>query len=411
MEMSKVDRYTDVESALRNTDLRQALYDEGAIAMKGVLVNLHGEEHTLRRAIESRIFRRNFFRHYENDIFPLILDDTLDKYLVTKDADLKDLGYRVMVNTSLQFAGIDRQDNSVEEADTLHGLLDIFGHAATLGQHSGDREPLKKKLEEALALFRERFFLPSLKRRKDLLKLQENNEITRDDLPSDILTTVLLHADKLDISEEQIMRETAFFFLAGAHTSVHTLLHAMNEIFLWQEKKGISTEELVDDRALLQKMVHESMRLHPSSPEARRICEADTSIGSGRLLKKGERLSINLQKANRDTEIFGADADEFNVHRECPDKISRTGVTFGGGMHVCLGQNLVAGTVVKPGAHIDENNHQFGTIVMFINELLKSGIEQHPERAPEKDAYSSRDLYTSYPVRFGRTRSCDNESP
>ena len=70
MEVHRVSTYHDVEHALRITDLKQSLYDEGKILMDKVLVTLHGDEHRQRRSIESQLFRKNFFRVYENEVFP-----------------------------------------------------------------------------------------------------------------------------------------------------------------------------------------------------------------------------------------------------------------------------------------------------------------------------------------------------
>ena len=42
MEIHRVSTYHDVEHALRITDLKQSLYDEGKILMDKVLVTLHG---------------------------------------------------------------------------------------------------------------------------------------------------------------------------------------------------------------------------------------------------------------------------------------------------------------------------------------------------------------------------------
>ena len=70
------DSFQDAEAALRQNDLKQALYDEGGILMDKVLVTLHGDEHRTRRTVESQLFRRNFFRHYENEVFPKLLAET-----------------------------------------------------------------------------------------------------------------------------------------------------------------------------------------------------------------------------------------------------------------------------------------------------------------------------------------------
>ena len=44
MEIHRVSAYHDVEHALRITDLKQSLYDEGKILMDKVLVTLHGDD-------------------------------------------------------------------------------------------------------------------------------------------------------------------------------------------------------------------------------------------------------------------------------------------------------------------------------------------------------------------------------
>ena len=45
MKIHRVDTFKAAESALRQSDLRQSLYDEGGILMDKVLVTLHGDEH------------------------------------------------------------------------------------------------------------------------------------------------------------------------------------------------------------------------------------------------------------------------------------------------------------------------------------------------------------------------------
>ena len=75
MKIHRVDTYAAVEDALKQRDLKQSLYDEGGILMDKVLVTLHGDEHRHRRAVESQVFRRNFFRYYEDEVFPKLLSE------------------------------------------------------------------------------------------------------------------------------------------------------------------------------------------------------------------------------------------------------------------------------------------------------------------------------------------------
>ena len=400
MEIHRVSAYHDVEHALRITDLKQSLYDEGKILMDKVLVTLHGDEHRQRRSIESQLFRKNFFRVYENEVFPELLSETLNQFLTESALDLKELGYRIMVHLSLSFAGIDRFDGTVEEADAQHRLLIQLGQAATIGQFKGDREPIFQEIREAIDEFRERFFLPSRTRRLALLEQYRAGALSEEDLPRDILTILLMHDAELAMPDELMVREVAFFYLAASHTSVHTLVHATNELFNWCEHQDQTPAEVVASAHQLQRFVLESMRLHPSSPEAWRRAEAEITLADGRVVPEGDKVVVDLQTANRDTSVFGEDAAEFNPLRSVQGRISPAGMSFGGGMHVCLGMNLVAGTVLRDGESPKADNHQFGTITLIIKELIERGMRPNPDQAPKKIEASERDVWAIYPVLF-----------
>ena len=400
MEVHRVSTYHDVEHALRITDLKQSLYDEGKILMDKVLVTLHGDEHRQRRSIESQLFRKNFFRVYENEVFPDLLRETLDQFLTDSSLDLKELGYRIMVHLSLSFAGIDRIDGTVEEADAQHRLLIQLGQAATIGQFKGDREPIFQEIREAIDEFRERFFLPSRARRLATLEDYQAGNISEEALPRDILTILLMHDAELSMPDELMVREVAFFYLAASHTSVHTLVHATHELFNWCANENKTPEEIVANPHQLQRFVLESMRLHPSSPEAWRRAEADVTLADGRLIPKGDKVVVELQTANRDATIFGDDATEFNPQRTIQGRISPAGMSFGGGMHVCLGMNLVAGTVLRDGEAPNPENHQFGTVTLIIKELIERGMLPNPDQLPQKIEASERDVWATYPVLF-----------
>ena len=400
MEVHRVSTYHDVEHALRITDLKQSLYDEGKILMDKVLVTLHGDEHRQRRSIESQLFRKNFFRVYENEVFPDLLRETLDQFLTDSSLDLKELGYRIMVHLSLSFAGIDRIDGTVEEADAQHRLLIQLGQAATIGQFKGDREPIFQEIREAIDEFRERFFLPSRARRLATLEDYQAGNISEEALPRDILTILLMHDAELSMPDELMVREVAFFYLAASHTSVHTLVHATHELFNWCANENKTPEEIVANPHQLQRFVLESMRLHPSSPEAWRRAEADVTLADGRLIPKGDKVVVELQTANRDATIFGDDATEFNPQRSIQGRISPAGMSFGGGMHVCLGMNLVAGTVLRDGEAPNPENHQFGTVTLIIKELIERGMLPNPDQLPQKIEASERDVWATYPVLF-----------
>ena len=138
---------------LRVNDLRQALYDAGAILMDKVLVNLHGKEHQMRRKVEAKILKPNFFRWYETEVFKKTLDETITPYLKEGKADLVDLAYRILLNLTADFSGIDRPKKSDDETERILIMLRTFGKAATLGQAKGDKDAISNEIKNSLETF------------------------------------------------------------------------------------------------------------------------------------------------------------------------------------------------------------------------------------------------------------------
>lgn len=392
--------YRACEKALMEPDLKQGLYDEGAILMKEVLVTLHGEEHRTRRVLEMRVFRRNFFRHYEHDVIPRIFEEVVRPHLDEGKTDIVQFGYRVMVYLAIAFAGIDLQTRTQEESEDLVRMLRVFGTAATLAQSNLDRDEAKKEIQATLDEFDRRFFAPSAQRRQELIDQFTTGEIEEDDLPMDVLTVLLRNEDKLDLVRDMVLRETAFFFLAGAHTSVHSLGHAIHHLLTWCEEHPEDRQKLVEDTRLIQRFVHESFRLHPSSPVSWRKAQSGVEFLSGENANEGDKVIVHLQVANRDSKIFGSDAAEFNPFREMPKGVSETGITFGIGIHSCLGRNLAAGTLPKPGEEVDPERRQLGTVSWIAHGLLKHGAVKDPDKPGHIDPTITRETWAIYPVLF-----------
>ncbi len=398
MQTIELNTFRACEDALKNSDLKQALYDEGAIVMDRVLVTLHGEEHRTRRVLEMRVFRRDFFRRYEQEVIPEIFARVLQQFQQQASVDVVEFGYRVMVYLAIAFAGIDTQDESTEEFDDLVRMLRMFGVAATLGQSNLDREATKLEIQRTLDEFDTRFFTPSAERRREAIKRFEAGEIGEDDLPMDVLTVLLRNEDAIDIARDLVLRETAFYFLAGAHTSVHSLGHIVDHLLTWCEEHPEDRARLASDTELLQHFVHESFRLHPSSPVSWRKALAPVSFLDGQSAETGDKVVVNLRDANRDASIFGDDAAEFLPERTVPPGIDRTGLTFGIGIHSCLGKNLAAGTLPRPGETISEDKRQLGTLTWIARGLLQAGMRKDPERQGELDRTIARETWQTYPV-------------
>jgi cytochrome P450 len=385
--------YRACEAALRSPHLKQALYDAGAVVMEGTLLTLHGPDHAVRRAVEVRVFRRNFLRHYAREIFPRTLEDTLAPYLVAGGADLIELGYRATANLTADFAGIDRPDRSAEESEALIALVRTFSEGATMVHSRRDPADLEAAVRAALDVFDARFLAPSIARRRAILAAGDP-----DDLPRDILGILLEAADELPLDAGTLRREMAFYMQAGAHSTANAVVHSFHEIREWAAADPGRRARLLDP-LFLQRAVHESLRLHPASPEAWRTATAPLALVGTGPVAPGDRLVLDLHAANRDPAVFGSDADAFAPDRPLPDGVLPSGLTFGIGMHACLGRELDGGTLAKAGA--DPETINLGIVPLIVQRLFALGAEPDPADPPTPDPKTSRPNWGRYPVRFG----------
>jgi cytochrome P450 len=402
MTIITVDGYKEANQTLSIADLKQSLYDEGRVLMDRVLVTLHGEEHRTRRLLEMKIFKKDFFNYYEKQVLPAVVQTTLERFLPSGRADLMEFGRHAMLDLTADFAGIDRPLGDEEERNSLVGILNGFGVAATLGQYKGDREAMRAVAVKALHDFDLRFFSPSVARRRRLLEQLAAGEITEDQLPRDILTILLRNEAKAELTPDMILRETGFYFLSGAHTSVHSLTHAMHEIFQWCATHPQDAERVKHDSLFVQRCVHESLRLHPSSPIAQRKPLCPVQLPTGQQANPEDTVVVDLFHANRQTGTFGADAATFNPHRQLPPIQPPYGVTFGVGIHTCLGRNLAAGEAAKAGT--DPATHQYGTVTLLALALIANNARPNPASAPQREVNIAREAWASYPVLIGASR-------
>jgi hypothetical protein len=173
----------------------------------------------------------------------------------------------------------------------------------------------------------------------------------------------------------------------------------MHEIFVLCRRDPNERQHLLEDPLFLQRCVHESFRLHPASPISKRRPLCPVHLPQGVDAGPADTVVVDLYRANRQTEQFGDDAREFNPYRSKLPPHMPYGLTFGVGVHSCLGKNLAAGDLPK--ASTDPNNHQYGTVTLLARELLKQGATPDPESQPRQDLTTERETWIRYPIRFG----------
>jgi cytochrome P450 len=393
-----VTAFQDASAALRHPDLAQCMYDAGAVVMDQVLLSLHGEAHRVRRLLEFRVFRKNFFAYYEHEVFPPTLHATLQPYLDAGRANLIEFGYRVTINLTADFAGIDRPERTSEETEVLFGLVKKFSEGATLVHSKRDRSEVEREVRAALEVLEQRFLKPSIARRLSLLERFAADEIEEGALPRDVLTVLLRNEDKVELPPEVLLREIAFYLQAGSHSTANSMVHAVHEIFRWCDLHPEDAVRVRDDLLFLQRCVHESLRLHPASPVAWRRPTCPVTLNTGDTAGEKDRIVIDLAAANRDRSVFGEDADQFNPARSLPPGVFPYGMTFGTGIHACLGRDLDGGVIAREG--IDPATHQYGLVTLLVSALLRAGARPSPNDPPTPDPATMRQNWGRYPVEF-----------
>lgn len=405
--MISLTRFADAREAYRHKGLRQALYDEGHRLMDGVIVNLHGSAHLDRRRLENRLFRRDTFAWYEAERIPAIIDDVLVPAVRSGRGDLLPMARRTMLTLSLMVAGVDRRQQDDPEArarelDEIYAVMDRLARASTVAHAVGDKAAIIADGDRALAEFARDFFEPSRQRRVEILEAFAAGEIGEEELPKDVLTTLLRNQDRLELPADTVLRETAYFPWVGSHSTSNQLVHAMHHVFEWIERRPGDRRRLIAEPLLLQRFVHESLRLHPASPVSLRIAVEDLELKSGIGIRSGDTLVIRLDEVNRDPEVWGSDADDFVPTRTLPDGVMPWGLSFGHGVHACLGQELAGGVEYLDrleGSDVPIG-HLVGAITVMARSMLSAGARPDRSRPPQSDTSTTRQVWGSYPVLF-----------
>ena len=390
--------WSQVREAFRSKELRQAGYSEGAVVMSDTLLDLHGKAHRERRRVENRLFRREIFSYWEHEVLGRTIDMTLNPFVQAKQGDLSVIGYRCAMNLTATIAGIDQDPTDAKQTETLYGIVKKFSEGATLVHSKRDKDQVRQEVKEAMDRFANDFFDPSRETRERLIRESIDGTINQDDLPKDVLTTLLVNRKQLGLTDEIIFREICFYLQAGAHSTANAFTHTVDDILNWGQQYPEDLNKARKDLSFVQRCMHESLRLNPASPVALRRPLRDMELSDGTLLSEGTEVTLDLMLANRDNEIFGESSGTYDPYREVPEGIPRWGMSFGAGMHACVGAELDGGLEIDPDRPASEA--LFGTVAIMAHALLSAGGRRDPNNPPQHDPNSERKHFSTYPVIF-----------
>ena len=150
--------------------------------------------------------------------------------------------------------------------------------------------------------------------------------------PRDDLITALVQAEEDDerLTEDEVIDNAGFLFFAGHETTKNLLANGLLSLHRYPEQ----LQKLRADPSLTKNAVEEFLRFEaPSQMSSPRVALEDTAIRDIPI-RKGDLVLTIQGAANRDPEIFDH-PDELDIARPDIKYLS-----FGGGMHFCLGAHL-----------------------------------------------------------------------
>ena len=154
--------------------------------------------------------------------------------------------------------------------------------------------------------------------------------------PSDDLMSELLFKEFEDetgttrrLTRDEVLIYVAVLSGAGNETT--------NRLIGWMGKvladHPDQRRELVEDPSLIPNAVEELLRFEPPTPHVARYVTRDIEL-HGTTVPAGSAMLCLSGSANRDERQY-PDPDRFDIHREIGQHL-----TFGYGIHFCLGANL-----------------------------------------------------------------------
>jgi hypothetical protein len=161
---------------------------------------------------------------------------------------------------------------------------------------------------------------------KQLFELRRKN-------PGDDLTTQLVQAeeDGSKLSNEELTANIVLLFGAGHETTVNLIGNGLLALHRNPDQLAL----LKANPALITNAIEEFLRYDSSVQMTGRVALEDIDDLGGKKIPKGESVLCLLGSANRDPAVYPDRPDRLDITRPNVRPLS-----FGGGIHFCLGAQL-----------------------------------------------------------------------
>jgi cytochrome P450 len=396
--ITEISTHAEVEEVLRSKAFVQGAHAESQDFMADTLVMLDGSPHQQRRRLEAPLFDRAAMAYYDREALGPVIEQCIADCRQQRDAngvvkvDLVPLASTMLHRIAALVIGIDGIDTP-ERIERFRWYHDRLAEAMQVEWNERDHEEVIRQGLKHRDDFVAEMFGPSVRRRQDLIARFRAGQLSREELPEDLLTLLYLNWDP-NWDEALPLRETSLFMLASIQTTAHALPHVVYHLSAWLRDNPQDAGRLADP-SFLAAAISESLRLHVPVPSLMRVATADVVLSTGRKIASGDLVAVMFGPANRDKSVFGQDADEFRPQRPVPARLRQWGMTFGNGDHTCLGRPLVTGLASRGpdlGRGVD------GSMSRMIRALFAAEVQLDPDDPPTMVAETKHDAYARMPV-------------
>jgi cytochrome P450 len=240
-----------------------------------------------------------------------IVDETLDRIIPQGRMDLiEDFAFRLPVTIICDMLGIPPEHREVFYAGSRDGgrLLDPVPLSP--------EEIAKANASHAMV---EMYF-------RQLFELRRRE-------PGDDLTTQLVQAeeDGSKLSNEELTANIILLFGAGHETTVNLIGNGLLALYRNPDQLAL----LKANPELITNAIEEFLRYDSSVQLTGRVALEDIDDVGGKKIPKGETVLCLLGSANRDPAVYPDRPDRLDITRPNVKPLS-----FGGGIHFCLGAQL-----------------------------------------------------------------------
>lgn len=278
------------------------------VVLGDMMLVVDGDEHQRHRAPFAAPFKLNAVRAQFTDVIAENVDRLLSG--IERDGHAELAG--AFANPFAVTVASDVLHLGFEHVDEVHEIYTDFAMGLV-----GYRDP------EALARAREaggrlqRFLMQSIDRLRAA--------------PDESMLSAVVHAPGEErLGDDQLLANMRVILFGAIETVESMILNTTWALLHHPDQQ----HALVQDPGLWPAAVQEGLRWIPPVGYSDRWARSDTELG-GVPIPRGDYLLPIFHAANRDPAAF-ADPDKFDIHRGA----DRMNLSFGRGIHMCLGVNL-----------------------------------------------------------------------